>query len=195
MMRKLKSITVLLIGIGSMSGVTQGADEQGQYYVKGLGSQSCEQYLIEMANASATHVMFRSWLNGYLTAYNTFVASTYDIAPASNVDGLANAMESICQNILEAMFASGAQALTDALVPQRQVAAVDSSGGATTAADTGELSMAGVQQALQDQGYFNGDVDGLFGPATGAAIEAYQSDKGLAVTGIPDAQTLRALSQ
>ncbi len=193
-MCKLGLLAGAITGVCMTAVVAHGADEQGQYFVKGLGSLTCEQYLVEMANASPTHVMFRSWLNGYLTAYNTFVANTYDIAPGSNVEGLSNAMASICQNMPEAMFASGAQALADALVPQRQVAmaAADS---ATPPSGSDEMSIIDVQQALRDQGYFDGDVDGLLGPATGAALEAYQRDKGLKVTGMPDTQTMRALSQ
>ena len=41
-----------------------------------------------------------------------------------------------------------------------------------------------VQQALTDLGYKPGVVDGLSGPATTNAIKAYQTDKGLPVTGV-----------
>lgn len=40
-----------------------------------------------------------------------------------------------------------------------------------------------VQQALADGGYQPGDIDGLYGDMTKAAIEAFQRDAGLAVTG------------
>jgi hypothetical protein len=40
-----------------------------------------------------------------------------------------------------------------------------------------------VQQALNQQGYYNGPVDGIVGPMTSQAISAYQSDHGLPVTG------------
>jgi hypothetical protein len=46
----------------------------------------------------------------------------------------------------------------------------------------GPVSVA-VQQALSQQGYYNGPVDGIVGPGTSAAISAYQQSNGLRVTG------------
>jgi hypothetical protein len=164
------------------------ADDDGQYFVKGLGTRTCQQYLDETAAGSSMHVLYRSWLNGYLTAYNALVPTTYDIAPGSSVEGLARATESLCRQAPDALFATVAQALTTALLPRRQVAMAAAEG-------TAEPNMAGVQRALRERGYFDGDIDGLLGPETGTAIEAFQRDQGLDATGLPDAETLQALSQ
>ena len=40
-----------------------------------------------------------------------------------------------------------------------------------------------VQAVLQQQGYYNGPIDGIVGPGTEAAIAAYQQANGLRVTG------------
>ena len=50
-----------------------------------------------------------------------------------------------------------------------------------------------VQRALQQLGYYTGTLTGSLGPATRAAISAYQQDAGLAVTGAVDAPTVEAL--
>jgi hypothetical protein len=50
-----------------------------------------------------------------------------------------------------------------------------------------------LQQALKQLGYYNGKVDGDYGPATKAAVEKFQQDAGLAVDGIVGAKTLSAL--
>ena len=50
-----------------------------------------------------------------------------------------------------------------------------------------------VQVALQDQGYYAGAVDGAMGPQTRAALAAFQSDNGLAVTSAVDQPTLQTL--
>ena len=42
--------------------------------------------------------------------------------------------------------------------------------------------VANVQAALQEQGYYQGDVDGLLGPLTREAIAGYQTDHGLYTT-------------
>lgn len=50
-----------------------------------------------------------------------------------------------------------------------------------------------VQAALQQQGYYQGPVDGVVGPGTQAAIAAYQHDNGLRVTGTITHGVLRDL--
>lgn len=53
--------------------------------------------------------------------------------------------------------------------------------------------IANVQAALQQQGYYQGEVDGLLGPLTRAAIADYQRDRGLYMTSAIDRPTLEAL--
>ncbi len=50
-----------------------------------------------------------------------------------------------------------------------------------------------VQVALRDQGYYAGAVDGAMGLQTRAALAAFQSDNGLAVTSAVDQPTLQTL--
>jgi hypothetical protein len=52
---------------------------------------------------------------------------------------------------------------------------------------------ANVQSALQQQGYYHGEVDGLLGPLTRAAIADYQRDHGLYTTSTIDQPTLQSL--
>ncbi len=53
--------------------------------------------------------------------------------------------------------------------------------------------IANVQSALQQQGYYHGEVDGLIGPLTRGAIADYQRDRGLYTTSTIDQPTLQAL--
>ena len=53
--------------------------------------------------------------------------------------------------------------------------------------------IANVQAALQQQGYYQSDVDGLLGPHTRAAVADYQRDHGLYVTSAVDRPTLVSL--
>src|SRR6266576_937095 len=53
--------------------------------------------------------------------------------------------------------------------------------------------IANAQAALQQQGYYQGEVDGLLGPLTRAAIANYQRDHGLYTTSTIDQPTLRSL--
>jgi hypothetical protein len=53
--------------------------------------------------------------------------------------------------------------------------------------------IANVQAALQQQGYYVGEVDGLIGPLTRGAIADYQRDHGLYTTSTIDQPTLQSL--
>jgi len=53
--------------------------------------------------------------------------------------------------------------------------------------------IANVQTALQEQGYYQGEVDGLLGEQTRAAIADYQRANGLAETAAIDQPTLESL--
>jgi hypothetical protein len=53
--------------------------------------------------------------------------------------------------------------------------------------------VANVQSSLQEQGYYTGEIDGLLGPLTRAALAAYQRDHGLYMTAAIDQPTLASL--
>ena len=53
--------------------------------------------------------------------------------------------------------------------------------------------IANAQAALQQQGYYRGEVDGLIGPLTRGAIADYQRDHGLYMTSTIDQPTLQSL--
>ena len=58
--------------------------------------------------------------------------------------------------------------------------------------DPGQV-VANVQAALQQQGFYQGEVDGILGPQTRAALAEYQSAQGLEPTGAVDEPTLETL--
>lgn len=56
-----------------------------------------------------------------------------------------------------------------------------------------DSTVTAVQRQLARQGYYRGEIDGIFGAETRRAVVRYQSDQGLRVTGNLNADTLRAL--
>ena len=64
--------------------------------------------------------------------------------------------------------------------------------GSSPAEDPAQ-TVANVQTALQQQGYYSGEVDGILGPQTRAALAEYQSAQGLEPTGAVDEPTLETL--
>lgn len=57
-----------------------------------------------------------------------------------------------------------------------------------------EPDLLAVQQALAARGYYKGEPDGVTGPLTETAIKAFQTDHGIAPTGIPDEAVVALLS-
>ena len=50
-----------------------------------------------------------------------------------------------------------------------------------------------VQAALMRRGLYNGDIDGLLGPKTRAALRKFQQSEGIPQTGRMDIETLTRL--
>lgn len=50
-----------------------------------------------------------------------------------------------------------------------------------------------VQQALAERGYYKGAIDGIVGPKTTAALEAFQLDAGLRVNAVVNRSVLTAI--
>ena len=64
---------------------------------------------------------------------------------------------------------------------------------ATLASGGRNPQTAGLQVALRAQGLYRGPIDALSGPATVAAVRAFQREQGLPVTGLADARTRAAM--
>jgi hypothetical protein len=64
---------------------------------------------------------------------------------------------------------------------------------ASSAEDDPAQVVANVQSALQQQGYYQGEIDGILGEQTRAALAEYQSAQGIEPTGLVDEPTLETL--
>ena len=191
-------LTVLLVGgllVGA--GPAQAADRNGEFSSRGLGIFTCQTYLEDRAGNTETYLFYRSWLNGYLSAYNQFRPETFDISAGVPIEQLADAMAQICEAEPQRPFWAAASRLTRLLDDRRQTVKpelVNLTAG-DNAVTVSKEDLRRVQQALKDRGYQVGVVDGLYGGNTRRALEAYQQSEALPVTGLPDAATLAKLLQ
>lgn len=64
--------------------------------------------------------------------------------------------------------------------------------GGSRAVSSGSV-VAAAQEELTQLGYYNGGIDGAFGPMTSAAVQRFQQDNGLPVTGRLDRNTRASL--
>ena len=75
------------------------------------------------------------------------------------------------------------------------IAAVTVLGWASAALAAADAQVAGLQVALRSHGVYHGPIDGLAGPATAAAVRAFQKQTGLPVTGVAGRRTRAALGR
>ncbi|MCH8275903.1 MAG: peptidoglycan-binding protein [Armatimonadetes bacterium] len=169
-----------------------GADRDGNFRVKGFGLESCESYTAASAGSAPRHFAFRSWLNGYLTAYNQLAASTYGITGKANLESLTAWLAEYCQARPGVSFVLAVSALTAALEPNRLTEQPASTPKAALS-EADRETVRRIQRVLKDKGYYTGTTDGLFGPGTRMGLEAFQRKEGLNVTGQPDVPTLDRL--
>lgn len=185
-----RALLMLATGMLTLS-PAMAADENGDFRVKGIGLETCQNYIAAKATNQPLHVFARTWLNGYLTAYNQINRGTYDIAGQADLAALTGWLDQYCQANPGTTLVLAATTMTAALEPNKLARSPNPSQAATTAAS--QAAIRDVQQALKDKGFYKGGVDGLFGPGTARAIEAYQRAEGLTVSGQPDAPTMAKL--
>lgn len=168
------------------------ADVRGDFSVRGLGLELCSTFVAERIRQSAFWHASRSWLNGYLTAYNQLVPDTYDVTAGANLDALDAAVAGFCDANPDQSIAVAATSVVGILDPGRTRT---NPSGENGTAGTDNAVMRRIQEALKSRGHYKGAVDGLAGPGTSAGIEAFQRAQGLPVTRLPDTLTLTRLLQ
>ena len=172
-----------------------GAAADGQFAVKGIGIQTCAQFTAGYAERSRGTFVFAGWIDGYISAVNRLQPGTFDAVPWQSIDLLLALINNHCASSPQERLFSVVHALLDFFAAQRLA---DSS--PSVQAETGENKITvyqevlrRAQRALSEAGVYADTPDGLFGPKTRAALEAYQTQQGLAKTGLPDQETLYRL--
>lgn len=185
----MKRATLVILATLAFGAPATAADSTGDYRIKGLGLQSCADFLNSRnSQDKGLYILVRSWVNGYLTAFNTLQPRTYDVAGNASIGGISGWMEQFCEANPGVRLEAAVTNLVAALAPNRLA---EKPKGPAVAVD--QPTMSRVQQALKDQGLYEGTVDGVFGPGTQSAIAAFQRTQGLPITGQPDQNTLARL--
>lgn len=174
------------------TGAVQAADRNGKFAVKGAGVGSCERFLRAKEGKTSEYFLFGGWLDGYISAQNQVRKDTFDLVAWENTDILAGYLEAFCRKNPDTLFYQAVGAMAAALVPQRIEAAskpieMDHEGRRLSIY---RETLRRVQQRLQQEGLYQGAIDGLYGPGTRKALLGFQQRKGIAETGVPDHLTL-----
>ena len=172
------------------------ADAQGNFAVRGVGSQSCKALSDQVAQKNPNvAIALESWLGGFLTAVNRLQGDTFDASPILANAAMAQMVFNVCQRAPTSSVETVTFDIVKALTPARLRKAstnVEAKSGANTVVLRKDTLMA-MQTELARQGLFKEAPTGLFTPATSAALKAFQAKGKLTQTGLPDPATTIAL--
>jgi peptidoglycan hydrolase-like protein with peptidoglycan-binding domain len=171
------------------------ADAEGRFMVKGGGRASCQIFLGAQQARSPEFVSLAGWIDGYLTALNQSEHATYDIAPWQGTELLLAAISSECRRDPAQSFHTAAFRVTESLRAARLIEHSE-----LVTATVGETSVVlyrevvrRIQERLRLRGLFAAEPDGNYDGRTIEAMKAFQAEKELPVTGLPDQVTLARL--
>jgi len=195
MIARATGLVIALLLHASMAGA---ADNGGSFAVKDVGLSRCADYTDAVKTKNEAQMgRYVGWLGGFLTAANQRLPETFDLTPWQNSRTLAVYLANHCGKNPELRFGAAVVQLSAALHEDRLREKSDlipiEHGGQTHFVYREALRR--TQAALADLGMYSGNLDGTFNEATRTALKAYQAQKSLPDTGMPDQDTLFRLLQ
>jgi hypothetical protein len=186
----LRAIAVIVVVATSVP--ASASDAEKRFAIKGAGAAPCSAFIKAFDERNDDALVFAGWLTGYVTALNQELPETFDLAPWQSMDVLMLLMRDLCGRDPEEKFYRVAGGLVRILARDRLTTLSElteiSHEGKTASVPKGVVRQ--VQERLQGLGLYSGGIDGDYGPGTRQAIEAFQKQRNIPVTGIPDQQTL-----
>ena len=169
-----------------------GADGEGRFAIKGVGTLTCRKFVEVRTQNTSLHTAFLHWAEGFLTAVNRYDADTYDIAPWQTTAVLDRIFASHCEKNPDEKFVALLQklgvSLRDGRLQERSEMLTITVNGESTRVYQALLVQA--QAKLKELGFYGGAVDGAFGPKTQEAIATFQIAEGVVASGLPDPLTI-----
>ncbi len=73
------------------------SDENGRYWIYGVGRQACETYLEARNNGGFSEISYKNWISGYLTASNRSSGDTYNLLGDTDFQGALTWIDLYCE--------------------------------------------------------------------------------------------------
>jgi hypothetical protein len=185
------AIAALMLGSSLLLGMSNqvlAADRAGNFSIRGLGAQPCGQVEAAREAGDDIYPVFRGWVNGYVTNVNATRDGIYDASGGLGIDTLMTLIGNVCRNQGDQSLIQSLQDVLTILKPAALSARPEpvelTTGDRTMSLPRETLEF--VQSELAELGFYTSVVDGLYGPGTRRAIEGFQRDRGLEVTGLPN---------
>lgn len=172
------------------------ADSEGKFAAKGAGRKSCGDFTTSAQQKDSEFLLYAGWLEGYLSAYNQFQKSNYDIAPWQTTELFLVLLQRHCKDNSNIKFLDATNAMIKAFYPIR----LDSEGtvvkiqvGDATSYYYEEILLR-AKTRLKKLGFYQNQISGdKFTDLDVKAFSEYQQKFNLKVTGLPDQNTLTTL--
>lgn len=179
--------------VGSLPALS--ADSDGNFGTRGVGSDRCGALLERLEQSPEIVLPTVSWLMGYVTAVNRLQNDTFDISPILDGAALFELTVATCDANPDITYEGAVFEVLGALSlarvrTQSPVVSMNTDNAAT---QVRRETLLLVQERLRDLGYSAGVPDGVYGPQTRSAIQAFQAASGLDESGIADPSTLLRL--
>jgi len=169
------------------------ADSEGRFAGHGWAAGRCEALISAVeSEESVDRPLFVGWIAGYLTGANVYMADTFDIAPLAPPEIVANIVLQQCERNPDAAVVEVMVAVTEELSNQRLRSGrpvLELSHEGRTVRVHQEIFRR-TQGALQELGFYDGAIDGAYGPQSRRALTRFQEARGLDPSGLPDERTL-----
>jgi hypothetical protein len=179
---------VILLGQSALA-----ADVGGKFAIEGAGLQTCEAFVTAWGAGSSDIALYGGWIDGYLTGLNQFLPETYDLAPWQITQTLLGMTKSVCdqsdsdKRFIDAFFDVVRLLQPGALKRESGAIGLTHDGRSTVMyADIIVL----LKARLIELGKLEATADSTFDSTTAEALKAFQSERGLVESGLPDQQTL-----
>ena len=187
-------LATILLAAGSTA---QGADQNEHFAIKGIGLQTCADYVRARKEQTPQYFQFGGWMEGYISATNRYEKATFDLVPWQSSGVLATWLQTFCERNPNAEFVRAVGALVTALGEDRlqarsEVLNFDIDGKVHYVyADV----LRRAQEKLAARGMYQGPADGTLNADTQEALKRFQGERDLKPTGMPEQATLALLLQ
>lgn len=190
MKRLVFALTVASIGLLSVT--LNAADGQGRFTVKGAGAVECTRFSAAVRDRGADLISFAGWVEGYLSAMNRYEPGIYDMAGWRGTEVMLAALSGYCganpeSGFHEAMVKMAEQMRPNAVADQSAMVTL---GKGETQVTVYRETIRRTQAQLALRGHYKGPVDGEWSNATATALRAFQAEKAVPASGLPDQFTL-----